>query len=109
MPHKADHNTNRESISRFDQIINVGPAGTGDFERLGLKKPQQLIGRDPLKLYQKICAVDNRFHDPCVLDVFMATVDFMNGNKPQAWWKFTEQRKEQFANNVKKLRAKYSR
>ncbi|MFK7769093.1 MAG: helix-hairpin-helix domain-containing protein [Mariniblastus sp.] len=107
MAKKSNHQTDRQSIAKFEQIINVGPATAGDFDRLGITKPQQLIGQDPVKLYRKICSVDNLFHDPCVLDVFLATIDFMNGNKPQAWWKYTNQRKEQFADEVEKIRSKY--
>ena len=94
---KADHTTDRNSIQKFQQIVNVGPACEKDFKVLGIKTPQQLIGKDPLKLYRKLCKVTGEQHDPCVLDVMMATVDYMNGNPPKKWWDYTELRKEKYA------------
>lgn len=75
MARKANHKTDRQSITQFTQIINVGPATSSDFDRIGIATPQALIGLDPLELYQRVCTTDRIFHDPCVLDVFMATVD----------------------------------
>jgi len=107
MATKATHATDRQSVSKFERIINVGPATTDDFRRLGITSPQELIDRDPLELYRRICELDQAFHDPCVLDVFMATVDFMNGNAPQVWWSFTKERKKKYTNEVDQLRQKF--
>lgn len=109
MAKKADHMTDRKSIAKFDQIINIGPAMSRDFEQLGIRKPKNLIGKNPVQLYRKLCQINNRFYDPCVLDVFMATVDYMNGSHPKQWWDYTPQRKQQFAGEVEKLRNRYSR
>ena len=109
MGNKATHQTDRQTIKRFDQIINIGKAMAGDFERLGFQSPQALIGQDPLVMYQAICQTDNLFHDPCVLDVFMATVDYMNGGKPKSWWSFTKERKRRYTADVDLLRGRYSR
>ncbi|MCL4152334.1 UNVERIFIED_CONTAM: hypothetical protein GTU68_040309 [Idotea baltica] len=35
-------------------------------------------------------------HDPCVLDVLIAAVDYMNGNPPQKWWAYTAERKKKY-------------
>jgi len=109
MPRKANHKTDRATIARFDQIINVGPATSDDFVRMGIGTPQALIGQDPVKLYQQVCKLDQQFHDPCVLDVFMATVDYMNGNRPQTWWSYTPERKKRYARHVEALRVKFGR
>ncbi len=60
MPGKATHGTDRRSIARFDQIINIGSAMTADFIRLGFEKPRDLIGQNPLRLYQEICRIFSR-------------------------------------------------
>ena len=93
---KADHSVDRQAISDFQQIVNVGPACAEDFRVLGFETPQELIGRDPLELYRTLCQKTGVRHDPCVLDVLMATVDFMNGSAPKKWWKYTEARKEKY-------------
>jgi len=108
MAKKADHKTDRRTISRFDQIINVGPAMSRDFKRMGFERPPELIGQTPVELYRRLCKIERKFYDPCVLDVFMATVDFMNGNRPRQWWDYTAKRKKQFSDEVEKIRTKYA-
>ena len=98
---KADHQTDRGHIEHFQQIINVGPASESDFLVLGFNKPQQLIGKDPWNLYRKLCRKTETLHDPCVLDVLMASIDYMNGNPPQQWWKYTAERKERYSAKLK--------
>ncbi len=109
MPRKATHQTDRQTISRFDQIINIGSAMTRDFERLGIATPQGLIGQDPLELYRQICGVDNQFHDPCVLDTYMATIEYMNGKRPRTWWSYTPERKKRYAREVNALQNEFVR
>ena len=100
MAKKATHKTPRNEIQSFEEIINIGPASAGDFRRLGFRKPTDLIGRDPLKLYQDLCRISGERQDPCVLDVMIATVDYMNGNPPKVWWKYTAQRKKKYGTSI---------
>ena len=90
---KATHASKRETLTDLVQIPNVGPATAGDLVRIGYSTPESLVNADAIELYQAICNKDGIRHDPCVLDVFMAAVDFMNGNPPKPWWKFTDLRK----------------
>ncbi len=94
---KATHETDRDQIKDFCQIVNVGPATAGDFEDLGIDTPQELIKQDPAEMYTRLCKVTKIRHDPCVLDVFMAAVDYMNGNPPKAWWEYTDDRKKLYS------------
>jgi len=50
-------------------------------------------GRDPLTLYDEICAATGERQDPCVLDVLLAVADFMEGGAARPWWDDTEHRK----------------
>ena len=70
---------------QFEEIPNIGPRIAADFRTLGFKLPSDLTGKDPLKLYQDLCRKTGVRHDPCVLDTFMAAVDFMNGAAPRPW------------------------
>lgn len=79
---------------RLEDIPNVGPRIADDFRFLGLREPKELKGQDPIKLYEKLNRKSGQKHDPCVLDTFMAAVDFMNGGKPKPWWAFTARRKK---------------
>ena len=107
MASKADHKTDRNQIKDFQQIINVGPSIAGDLKRIGLRTPQQLIGKQPLDLYRKLCQHDRIFHDPCVLDTLISCVEYMDGKPPKQWWLFTEQRKANFSDAIEELRSKF--
>ena len=97
---KADHQTPRERIARFQQIVNVGPAVERDLRLLGYRQPPDLIGEDPLVMFEELCRRTNSRQDPCVLDVFMAVTDFMNGNPPCNWWDFTAERKQRYSQRI---------
>lgn len=81
---------------RFTDIPNIGKAMEGDFKLLGLTEPKDLSGKDPLSLYKKLCAKTNTRQDPCVLDTFMAAVDFMDGASARPWWEYTQKRKRTY-------------
>jgi hypothetical protein len=83
----------RAGIQRFQQIPNVGPAIEGDLRILGFDTPQALIGQDPYALFERLCAVTGQRHDPCVIDVLIAAVRFMEGGAEKPWWTYTAQRK----------------
>ena len=85
--------TTASDAIHLEQIPNIGKSVANDLRLIGITKPIQLRAKDPLKLYQKINIVTRTHHDPCLLDTFMAAVDFMNGGRPKPWWKFTERRK----------------
>ncbi|HCM41850.1 MAG TPA: mitomycin resistance protein [Candidatus Omnitrophica bacterium] len=82
----------------FEEIPNVGKRIAGDFKKLGFFGPQELKGKSPFKLYQKLCKLTRFRHDPCVLDTFMAAVDFMNGAPAKPWWRYTSERKKNYPN-----------
>ncbi len=80
-------------VLKLTDIPNVGPRIADDFVLLGIKKPKDLIGKDPFALYKKLCRVTGTRHDPCVLDTFMAVTDFMNGAPARPWWYYTKTKK----------------
>ena len=85
-------------VERFEDIPNVGPAMVRDFIALGIKRPIDLKKKDAYKLYTQMCAHSGRREDPCVLDTYMAVVDFMNGAPARTWWSYTKKRKELYPN-----------
>ena len=85
-------------VRLFQDIPNVGPAMARDFTLLGLKKPSDLINKNPLTLYKKMGKITGTRPDPCVLDTYMATIDFMNGTPALPWWSYTKKRKQEFPN-----------
>lgn len=87
----------RTNVASLTDIPNVGKQTAGDFHRLGITDPQQLVGKDGLKLYKALCKRDGARHDPCVIDVFMAAVDYMEGAPKRDWWWYTPRRKKLLA------------
>lgn len=83
-------------VKKIQDIPNVGPSIASDFEKLRIKEPKDLIGKDPYELYKKLCRVTRTRHDPCVLDTFIAVIDFMNGAKALPWWTYTDDRKSKY-------------
>ena len=81
------------SISKLEQLPNVGKAAVADLHLLGITEPQQLKGRDPYQMYDELCALTKVRHDPCVYDVFISIVKFMAGEPPSPWWHYTAERK----------------
>ncbi|MDD1621280.1 MAG: helix-hairpin-helix domain-containing protein [Methylococcaceae bacterium] len=94
-PQKVD----RKRTVKLEDLPNVGKACAGDLRLIGITKPDQLIGRDPFELYDQLCRTTGSRHDPCMIDVFMSVVDFMNGGEPRPWWAFTEERKRYYRRN----------
>ena len=80
-------------MSDLTTLANIGPAMERDLTRLGISSVADLVGRDPVELYERLGALDGRRHDPCVLDTFMSAVDQANGAPPRPWWAYTAERR----------------
>ncbi|MGD9021003.1 MAG: helix-hairpin-helix domain-containing protein [Lysobacterales bacterium] len=90
-------NPDRQTVSRLDALPNVGPAIARDLQRIGIRHPVELIGRDPFQMYDDLCTATGVRQDPCVLDTFMSVVHFMEGGEALPWWSFTAERKKLLA------------
>ena len=85
-------------VKKFSDIPNIGEAIAKDFVLLGIKKPSDLKKCDGYKLYVTLCKATGKRHDPCVLDTFLAAVDFMQGAPAKPWWAYTAERKQTYPN-----------
>jgi hypothetical protein len=86
-------NPDRETVSRLDDLPNIGKAMSRDLQLIGIDHPKKLIGKEPFELYEVLCTRSGKRHDPCVIDVFMSVIHFMEGGDPLPWWSFTDARK----------------
>ena len=57
------------------------------------QSPDDLRGRDPHELFDRLCELDGRRHDPCLLDTFVAVVSYADGGPARPWWEFSRERK----------------
>jgi Pathogenicity locus len=84
----------RQHVKLLTDLPNVGPAFAKDLLLLGVNLPLDLLGRDPLEMYQALCNKTGLQQDACVLDVFISITRFINGETPQPWWFYTAERKK---------------
>jgi Pathogenicity locus len=96
--------TTRTEIAQLEDIPNIGKSIAGNFRQLGIKSPSELPGRDPYTMYEDLCRVTGKRHDPCLLDTFIAAVRFMEGEPKKPWWKYTTERKRVMATRESKKR-----
>jgi len=86
----------RNDIKRFQDIPNVGEAIEKDLILLGFKEPIELTGKDPYQMYADFCALTDSRQDPCLIDVFISAVRYMEGGPAKKWWEFTAERKKKY-------------
>ncbi len=84
----------RSDLKKLRDIPNVGAVTEKDFFVLGIDKPIDLIGKDPYQMYSDLCRITQKRHDPCVIDVFISAVKYMEGGPRKKWWEFTAERKK---------------
>ncbi|NOX76165.1 MAG: mitomycin resistance protein [Gammaproteobacteria bacterium] len=92
-------NPDRETISRLEELPNIGKAAACDLQLVGIEHPKELLGKDAFELYEVLCSISGKRHDPCVIDVFMSAIYFMEGGDSLPWWSFTDERKKQIIHN----------
>ena len=91
-PEKVDRNR----LERLTDLPNIGSAIADDLRLIGIENPLDLAGRSPVELYHALSSIKGRRQDPCVLDVFLSVIRFMDGEEPRAWWEYTAERKKTF-------------
>lgn len=85
-----------EAIRELRRIPNVGPAFANDLLLLGIRRPGDLKRQQPKRLYDKLCRLTASRQDPCVLDTFIAVVDYANTGVKRSWWEFTPERRRRY-------------
>ncbi len=93
--------SNRDAFTLLEQLPNIGYALADDLRLLGIQSPKDLLGRDPVTMYEELAKVTGQPQDPCVLDTFIAIVQFMTGEPATPWWKYTAERKRMMAQRSK--------
>ena len=80
-------------VTELEELPNVGKALADDLRLIGIDDPKKLVGKNPFELYDKLCRNSGTTHDPCVIDLFMSIVHFMESGESRPWWSFTDDRK----------------
>jgi hypothetical protein len=82
----------RHSLATLTDLPNVGPGIAKTLLSLGYQVPADLIGADPLDLYNRLGELRGCRQDPCALDVFIAITRFLNGEPARPWWAYSAER-----------------
>ena len=83
----------RPEIIELKEIPNVGPATIRYLNIIGVNIPFEMVGQDPYSLFEKLCQTTGKQFDPCLLDVFISAVKYMEGAPKKMWWEYTKERK----------------
>lgn len=78
------------ALKELQQIPGVGIKTAEVLWGLGIRSVQDLKGKDPDQLYQKLCTQQHKQVDRCVLYVFRCAVYYASNKKPKPrllkWW-----------------------
>lgn len=78
------------SIRSLTTLPGVGPSIARDLVDLGIRRPEDLRGRDPDRLYEELCRLRGARVDPCVNYVFRCAVYCAVTADPEPalakWW-----------------------
>ncbi len=84
----------QSDVSDLQRLMNVSVGVSRYFERIGILRIDELVGRDPVEVYEQMCVTDGVRHDPCLLDTIMSAVDQAEGKPARRWWDYTEHRRQ---------------
>jgi Pathogenicity locus len=79
-------------LAALTAIPNIGPKIARKLLALDVRGLDDLRGRDPDELFERLCALDGRRHDPCLLDTFVAAVEYADGGPARPWWELSRER-----------------
>lgn len=95
-PRATISEAHRASRKSLQTLSGVGPSIADDLISLGIKRREQLRGKDPIALFRKLASRTGGYQDPCVLDVFACAIWHAENPKakPKPWWEWSRARKK---------------
>lgn len=83
---------------KLSDLRSIGPAALEDFKLLGIESVEALKGKNSMDLYEQLCRITKKRHDPCVIDVFRAAIEQAKNPQLEArkknWWYWSKIRKQ---------------
>ncbi|MDT8368152.1 MAG: helix-hairpin-helix domain-containing protein [Longimicrobiales bacterium] len=88
----------RATLKTLQAIPGVGEAISRDLRDLGIRSVEELSGRDPDRLYRRLCELQGAPVDRCMLYVFRCAVYYASEAEHEPallqWWNWTDARME---------------
>jgi hypothetical protein len=86
--------TKTAALRALQELPGVGPSIAGDLYALGIREPADLVGHDPLDLYERSCKVQGVRIDRCLLYVYRCAVHYAT-HRPRdpeqcKWWNWKD-------------------
>ena len=86
--------TERWQSGELETIPGIGPSMGQDLRDLGVRRVEDLVGKDPEVLYEALCDLRGSRIDRCALYVFRCAVYFASNrtHDPELlkWWNWKE-------------------
>ena len=84
----------KSSSKQLEQIPGVGKSIACDFKDIGIESIDDLKGKNPEKLYRRLCDFKAAPVDKCVLYVFRCAVYYASNNRHDPdllkWWNWKD-------------------
>lgn len=72
----------------------MGPSIAADLRRLGIDRPSCFKGKSPLRLYEKLCRLEGKRLDRCLLYTFRCAAYAATTRRPSPkllkWWNWKD-------------------
>jgi Pathogenicity locus len=85
----------RTAKNPLENIPGVGKAIAQDLNSLNIYAVQDLVNQDPEGLYQRLCVLQGRHIDRCMLYVFRCAIYYASTAQPEPellkWWNWKDQ------------------
>jgi len=86
--------TSAADLDDLQRIPGIGPSLARDLTDLGIRRVTALRGRNPERLYERLCVLRGQHQDRCVLYVFRCAVYFATerDHEPERlrWWNWKD-------------------
>jgi len=83
-----------QSIKKLEDLPGIGRKIAQDLRAIGIKSPDDLKGRNPQRLYEKLCSSKTSPPDRCLLYVLRCATYYLSHNKHnpslQKWWNWKD-------------------
>jgi len=86
--------TQISALKDLQRIPGIGPEMAKDLLKLGIKAVNDLRGKNPEKMYARLCEMEGQHIDRCVLYVFRCAIYFATESRPDKellkWWNWKD-------------------
>ncbi len=78
----------------LQEIPGVGPSMSACLRGLGIEQISDLVGCDPVQLYERQCVIEGGYVDRCVLYSFRCAIYYATEERPDptllVWWNWKD-------------------